>query len=223
MNDQVNIIELSEASSLAKVISSKTSQEIITFIGENEGCSASNIKTALSLPASTIHYNLKALIDSKIIDDSNFTYSSKGKEIVHYSLTNKILIIVPKKQKISSQLKAFIPGLAVVGGIIAVSLISKIFNSSSSLMSAGASNTRVFDSAIKSGSDMLPVVLNEASPMLTKEGASMADFTSQAVTSSVPWYSSKEFFIGLIVASLVFIGSYFLFKFIQKKKKTISK
>lgn len=208
MNDQVNIIELKEASSLAKIISSKTAQEIIKYIGENEKCTATQIKKDLGIPASTVHYNLKALRDSKIIDDSEFTYSSKGKQVNHYSLTNKILIIVPPKQNISAQLKAFIPGLLTVGGIIGLAFILKIFNSE-----AG--------SAMKSG-DML------ASPLMENGGAKIvsesANFgISNITTNSIPWYFSNEFFIGLALASVCLVGTYLLVRLIQKRRRTISK
>ncbi|MBN1175289.1 winged helix-turn-helix transcriptional regulator [Candidatus Woesearchaeota archaeon] len=208
MNDQVNIIELNDASSLAKIISSKTAQEIIKFIGDNEKCTATDIKEKLNLPASTVHYNLKALIDSKIIDDSEFSYSSKGKQVIHYSLTNKILIIVPQKQNISAQLKAFIPGLLTVGGIIGLSLIIKLFKNGSSKLVLS-----------ESSSDLMVATMNEAG--LAKAAPMMADMSVQSITTnSVPWYFSSEFLIGLIVASACLVGTYMLFKFIQKKRRT---
>lgn len=209
MNSQVNIIELNNASSLGKIISSKTAQEIISFIGDNEGCTASQIKTALDIPASSVHYNLKALIQSNIVDDSNFTYSSKGKQVIHHSLTNKILIVVPKTQNISAQLKQFIPGLLGIATIAIVSIGLKM--SSGNFLSARRSEflaSNVMNSAPKAmfeSADMTPAMANLASRTV-----------SQTIT---PWYSGYEFLLGLLVAIVCFIGFYLIYKLIKKNKK----
>lgn len=210
MHNQVNIINLNEASSLAKIISSKTAQEIIKFIDENEKCTATDIKNKLNLPASTVHYNIKALVDSKIVDDSEFTYSSKGKQVNHYSLTNKILIIVPEKQKISAQLKAFIPGLLTVGGIIGLSLIIKLVK--------GKANTNIM---MKSADTLMSSANVEPQLVRTMATPEVADLSIQNITtSSIPWYLTSEFIIGLLVASACLIGTYLLIKLIHKKRRT---
>ena len=209
MNDQVNIIELKEASSLAKIISSKTAQEMIKYIGENEKCTATQIKKDLGIPASTVHYNLKALTDSEIIDDSEFTYSSKGKQVSHYTLTNKILIIVPPKQNITAQLKAFIPGLLTVGGVVGLAFIIKMFTARSS-------------GNVMKSSDLFaaPMMENSVSRIVTQSAELGID---NSITTSIPWYFSNGFFIGLALASVCLIGTYLLVKFIQKRRRTMSK
>lgn len=213
MNDKVKIIELNEASSLAKIIGSKTAQNIISYIGEHEKCTASQIKTDLNLPASTVHYNIKALIESEIIDDSQFTYSSKGKQVNHYTLTNKILIVVPKKQDITSQLRAFIPGLLVVGVIIGFSFILKLFKSGGKdalFKSANLAAPTMMDLAVESEAVAENTMLRSAE---------VGSFSAQNITStSIPWYNSPDFFIGLGVACVCLIGTYFLVKLIQKRK-----
>jgi len=203
MNNKINIIELSEASSLAKIISSKTAQNMIKYIGDHEKCTASQIKNDLKIPASSVHYNLKALVESKIIDDSEFTYSSKGKNVVHYSVSEKILIIIPRKQTNPIELKTLIPGILAVSTIIVFSFISKLFQNSSSRLFQ-SKNEFALDSAIMS-----------ASP----RASSVAIQTTNTASN---WFLSSEFILGLVIASICFIGSILLFKYI-KKKRTISK
>ena len=202
MNDKVNIIELNDASSLAKIISSKTAHEIIRFIGDNDKCTASQIKTGLNLPASTVHYNIKALVESEIVDDSQFSYSSKGKEVCHYSLTNKILIVVPKKQDIMSQLKAFVPGLLTVGAVAGVALLIKAFK--------GASQEVFMQSNDVFASKMVESEMVRAAPLA-------ADFAGNNLPSLNPWYFSSEFFIGLGVAVVCRVGAYIVFRMIKRR------
>lgn len=115
----VHIIKLSEANNIAKTISNKTAQLIIEFISSNQKATASTIAKKLDLPASTVHYNLKALLKAGIIDDSEFTYSTKGKTIIHYTLTNNIIVIIPESQdkfSLLNSLKTLVP--SIVGVII---------------------------------------------------------------------------------------------------------
>lgn len=219
MDDRVNIIELKDASPLAKVISSSNAQNILAFIGNNDKSTASTIKNELSLPASTVHYNLKALIKAGILDDSNFSYSSKGKEIIHYSLTDKLIIVVPQKKNVSSRIKAIIPGLLTVGAVAGLALIIKLF--SRGFGSIGASSNSFMD---------VDLAKNAVTPRLMEASVESGSFIANCSTvasKSVPWFASRDFFIGLGVAIVVLLSSYFLIQFIKnknnKKQKKVSK
>src|SRR3989344_3588410 len=95
-----------KAKKLAQVISNDTSRKILDYLAEKEATESDLAKT-LEVPISTIHYNLKALMDAGIIEVEEFHYSQKGKEVNHYKLANKYIIIAPKgtygiKEKLKS-------------------------------------------------------------------------------------------------------------------------
>ncbi|MBT3464682.1 helix-turn-helix transcriptional regulator [archaeon] len=84
------------------------------------------IAKELNIPLSTAHYNLNLLVKSDLVNDDQFTYSKKGKKINHYSLSNKYVIIAPKKSsKIFDKLKDFLP-IVLISGL--ASLVIKYFS-----------------------------------------------------------------------------------------------
>jgi len=111
-----------KAKKLAQVISNETSRRILDYLAENKKATESKLSKELSLPISTVHYNIKHLLAAKLIKADEFHYSEKGKEVNHYSLTNKLIIIAPKREsKIMDRLKTIIPVAliaAVAAGII---------------------------------------------------------------------------------------------------------
>jgi DNA-binding transcriptional ArsR family regulator len=80
---------------LAQVISNNTSRKILEFLAKKSH-TETEISKKLNLPMSTVHYNLKALEEAKLVTVDEFHYSKKGKEVNHYSLTNKYVIIAPQ-------------------------------------------------------------------------------------------------------------------------------
>ena len=100
-----------KAKKLAQVISNKTSRKILDYLAENKKATESELSKELSLPISTVHYNLKHLLAAKLVKADEFHYSAKGKEVNHYSLTNKYIIIAPDSATvgIKSRIKSILP------------------------------------------------------------------------------------------------------------------
>lgn len=211
MNNQVNIIELNEASSLAKIISSKTAKDIIQYIGDHEKCTASQISKNLNLAASTVHYNLKALTESEIIDDTEFTYSSKGKQINHYSLSNKILIVVPKKKDIIQKINSIIPGFLTFAGILGIGYLISIFNKSSL---RGLSNDMALESP------MAKTMMLESENRMLDTALYSTTSTVQETTISSPtfWQSSHKLILLILGLIILGLSIYFIIKIIKKRK-----
>ncbi|MBD3310452.1 helix-turn-helix domain-containing protein [Candidatus Woesearchaeota archaeon] len=106
---------------LAQVISNQSCRAILDFLAKNEA-TESEIAKKLSLPMSTVHYNLKHLLSAGLVSAEEFHYSPKGKEVLHYKLSNKYVIIAPKstfgiKEKLKSILPVAIITIAVAGVI----------------------------------------------------------------------------------------------------------
>jgi DNA-binding transcriptional ArsR family regulator len=119
-------LEENESEKLAQVISNKTSRKILDHLSKEESATESDISKKLSIPISTVHYNIQALMKANLLEAEEFHYSEKGKEVLHYSLANKLIIIAPKKtsaEGFKDKLKALFPvALISVGASIVVGL-----------------------------------------------------------------------------------------------------
>jgi len=104
-------LEESESRELAKVISNKTSRKILDLLSKKDA-TETQIAKELKVPLSTIHYNLQHLLKANLVKVDEFHYSEKGKEVNHYSLANKLIIIAPKKttrETFMQKLKGILP------------------------------------------------------------------------------------------------------------------
>ena len=84
-----------KAKSIANTVSNSTCKKILDFLSSSDG-TETEISEALKMPISTVHYNLKQLVSSKLVECDNYHLSQKGKEVKHYTLANKYIIIAPK-------------------------------------------------------------------------------------------------------------------------------
>jgi len=107
-----------QAQKLAQVISNPTCRKILDYLAEKDA-SESQISKDLTLPISTVHYNIQQLIKGNLVISDEFHYSKKGKEVSHYKLANKYIIIAPKSTYgIKEKLKTIFP-IALVGVLTA--------------------------------------------------------------------------------------------------------
>lgn len=112
-----------KAKKLAQVISNDTSRKLLDYLADKES-TESELASALNIPISTVHYNLQALIECGLVVAEEFHYSEKGKEVLHYKLANKYIIIAPKTiHGIKNKLRTILPValiLALVSGGIQI-------------------------------------------------------------------------------------------------------
>ncbi|MDO8517302.1 MAG: helix-turn-helix domain-containing protein [Nanoarchaeota archaeon] len=109
---------------LAEILGNKSCKRIIDLIAE-EKQTETDISKKLSMPINSVEYNLKKLISAGIVEKSNdFFWSVKGKKIPVYQLSNKDIIISPKKTKYNI-LKKFVPVVFISGlGALAIKFFS---------------------------------------------------------------------------------------------------
>ncbi|MDP6583308.1 MAG: helix-turn-helix domain-containing protein [Anaerolineales bacterium] len=114
-------LEETKAKKLAQVVSNDTCRKILDFLTTKDG-TETKIAEELDIPLSTTHYNLQQLVDAGLVKVDEFHYSEKGKEVNHYTLANKYIIIAPKTTHgIAGKLKHILPVagvVAVVGGMM---------------------------------------------------------------------------------------------------------
>jgi predicted ArsR family transcriptional regulator len=113
---------------VSNVISNESCRKILDYLSEKDA-TESELAGKLDIPISTVHYNLQQLIETGLIESTEFHYSEKGKEVSHYRLANKYIIIAPKKTfGIKEKLKAILPvALIVSGAALVVQLVKKFF------------------------------------------------------------------------------------------------
>jgi DNA-binding Lrp family transcriptional regulator len=140
----------SKSKSISEVLGSKTCKKIISYLSERKEASQKDLSNALSIPMNTLDYNIKKLLDSGFIQKrKNFFWSKKGKKIIMYELSNKSIVISPKKsssQKFKSILPAFIVTAAATFAIWAYEKIdysrqaisNSLADSSGTFLSKGA-------------------------------------------------------------------------------------
>jgi DNA-binding transcriptional ArsR family regulator len=95
---------------MTQVLNNDTCRKILEYLSNNEIATATEISKKLGLAMSTVHYNLKQLVNNDLVTSNDYHYSDKGKEVIHYGLANKYIIIAPKEDKnIMEKLKGFLP------------------------------------------------------------------------------------------------------------------
>jgi len=112
---------------ISEILKNETCKKIISYLSENIEASEKDLVDALKVPASTVEYNIKKLLQSGFIQKrKNFFWSKKGKKIVMYEISNKSILISPKNSSIE-KVKSLVPGfLITVAGTFALFVYEKI-------------------------------------------------------------------------------------------------
>lgn len=139
------------------------------------------------MPISTVHYHLQKLQEAQLVKVEEFHYSPKGREVNHYKLANKYIIIAPQKVAgLREKLKGILPvGLVILG----ISGIIKIIQSAPKVES-----TRY---AAESMASEAPVIIDAPGPTIL--------FQSNLFQSNFTW-----FLIGGLGALLLYVIVMFL-------------
>lgn len=168
------------AKDISEIIGNKTCNKILNLLAEKE-LNESEISEELEIPLNSVDYNIKKLIKSGLIESSKHKWSVRGKKMPEYKLSDKKIIISPRKLSTKSLV---IPAL-IIGG--ALTFIVK---------------------KITSVKEVINFNSYDASPMMaTKELA--PTLASQAVekTSFINSLASWEWFlIGIWLGTIILFG-----------------
>jgi predicted transcriptional regulator len=180
-------LEEGKAKKLANVIGSDACRKILDLLAQ-QSATETQISTKLSMPLSTVHYNIQQLLKSGLVKADEFHYSEKGREVDHYSIANKYIIIAPKSvEGLAEKLKKVLPVFAFVAVTGAVlDPLSRFFG-----------NPQVSKAA-----ESIPREL--ASGAVQESVRSAADFSGTAVTSGPTigiW-----FVLGALFALIVYVA-----------------
>lgn len=203
-------LEEDKAKKLAQVISNDSCRRILDYLAKKKA-TETEISQALSLPLSTVHYNLKHLVDNRLVEASEFHYSEKGREVLHYSLSNKYVIITPKgvSESFKDKLKSIIGAVASVGFIaIALQYIPNMFSSVQK-----TAMESVAPAALQKGAERIA----ENAPSLMAESAQDSSF--QAMSAAQATQAYQPVWPWFVLGAIICLMFYLLFEYIRKRKR----
>jgi DNA-binding transcriptional ArsR family regulator len=184
---------------LAETITSDTSRKILNHLAEKDDTEA-NIAKITKIPISTVHYHLQKLQDASLVTADEYHYSEKGREVNHYKLANKYIIIAPKKVTgLKQKLKNILP-VAIV--TFASAAILKLF--SSGMMSGGGFKAN-------SIAEAAPKIMTEATPEIMAVADDMALETTAPIVHDLGQggYVYPDialwFLIGAVSAMIIYV------------------
>ncbi len=217
------LISLKEnkAKKLAEVISNKTCRNILDYMAEKKDATESEISKDLQIPISTVHYNMKALVEARLVKSDEYHYSEKGKEVSHYKLANQYVIIAPEgeKQILREKLKSIIPTaliMATAAGLIKMFSIGSFAQKASAPMLMGAMEAtadEAMQETANAGADML---MAEAAPAMQKAALRTVE-TAPPIREAIS--QTPEIALWFFIGAVSGVAIYLLIEFIMKKLK----
>jgi hypothetical protein len=193
----------------------------------------SEIAQKLSVPLSTIHYNVQQLVKTGLVIGDQFHYSGKGREVSHYRLTNKVIVIAPKGTIMDQFVKALVPVVLVIAAgtgfvyqitnkatSLSMSALNSIGGAAPIMAAKSAAVTQPImeetinagDLAVMTASNSIQTAMNVANDTTTTVIANQVDQPLQIAQTFVPAVSSDPnyalwFFVGaVIIAGLSLLG-----------------
>jgi DNA-binding transcriptional ArsR family regulator len=196
-------LEESESKNLAQVISNDTARKILDYLSKAESATESEISKELDVPLSTVHYNLQSLVKANLVKTEEFHYSEKGKEVLHYTLANKIIIIAPKsanKDNFLQKLKGILPVAFVsLGAAAIIQVASKYFKPAeyipapeASLMMVRSADIIIEESADAAGTAMAKVAEAVANETMDAAASTFMQASADNITKEVTQEANVE-------------------------------
>jgi len=200
------LVDLNESKTkqLAETITSETSRKILNHLTEKEDSEA-NISKELNLPISTVHYHLQKLQEAGLVVVEEFHYSQKGREVNHYKLANKYIIIAPRKVSgLREKLRGILPVAVICAGIAGIIRLAQSFT----LNEFAAMNSEPLLQSAKMAAD--EVVAESASNL----AAEVLPRAAAPVVSSTP-----DIALWFLIGSLATILIYLIVAIIREQMK----
>ncbi len=205
---QQNIMLLSmdeaKTKKIANIVGNDSCKKILDFLSENDA-TESELAEKLNIPISTIHYNIRQLLESGLVISEEFHYSEKGKEVSHYRLASKYIIITPKKTfGIKQRLMSVLPAALIIIGIASVMQIYSIY-----------SQPKAFaDTMLKSA--MMETAKESVSSTVSSAVSSASQSIAQSALPTI--VSQPNIALLFLVGGLVGLLAYVLVGIIKKDK-----
>ena len=140
MTEDVVVLEPGDeqAQKIAKAMSSQTASDILSLLSAGTK-SLTDITEQLKIPLTTAKYHTENLLEAGLIKISETRYSIKGREVKMYALTDRLLIVAPKRANVRDLLIRYSSLFAiVVAGSLAVFALVPLFGMQAATPEAAA-------------------------------------------------------------------------------------
>ena len=224
-------LEDEKTKKLSQSITNETCRKILNYLSEKEDATETQISNDLGIPMPTVNYNMKLLVENGLVEINEFHYSRKGREVDHFSLANKMIIIAPRKdEKLLSRLKKLLPVVAIIGVIgYGINFFSKplqyvtniipnevmakgvVVEESARMMAYDATEAVLDETAIEAADTSMQMVVQEAPNQINNLTANVTNTITETI--HVPLLNQTAvywFLIGAVVAILLIWLFYYL-------------
>jgi DNA-binding transcriptional ArsR family regulator len=129
------VTPLDESKQINQVLANDTARKILDIVSD-ESLSSSQISKKLTIPLTTVEYNIKRLQDVGLIKVDKKKWSEKGRVVKFYVPQEKFIVIAPKMRRaqVIQTLRKMIP---FVGLIAVISVIIEFITRSTYLGAVG--------------------------------------------------------------------------------------
>lgn len=199
---------------IAEVLGSASCVRILELLGE-EDLTISDISERLDMKINTADYNVKKLVGAGLVEGTGHWWSVKGRKMIVYRVSNKRIMISPRKGNAKKFL--WVLGLTGVVGIWLRSLLGE----SSNLAVKGAGDAMLMQDAVfEAAPEMEALAVNT----LTDSGSNLAGAGSAGVNNTVVQATGDiGFWAGLAGWEWFLIGAwsaivlFFVFSLVSEK------
>ena len=204
-----------KAKKLSQVMSNDSCRKILDYLAEKDA-TETELSSVLQIPLSTVHYNLKILMESGLAICDEYHYSPKGKEVNHYKLANQYIIITPKSTfGLKDKLRSILPVALIAGGTAALlQIFSRMQGSIGSFAMKAAPVQEASADLVQQASMKVSEEAASAAPSLMKaageealrSGAPAISQAASIVAEPSLWSSiALWFFIGAVFAIVLYL------------------
>jgi DNA-binding transcriptional ArsR family regulator len=121
---QPQVVEVKSAGKVANALNNEKCKRILDHLYTHKDATETELSKALNIPLSTVHYNMKVLVDAKLVNTDTYSYSTRGKEVTHYKANKQPIVIVQEESQLSL-LRAIVPAALVAAGAAAIYQITQ--------------------------------------------------------------------------------------------------
>lgn len=194
-------LEDSASKVIAEVLGSKTCKKIISCLADINEASEKDLADKLALPINTVEYNLKKLVESGFVQKrKNFFWSKKGKKIPMYELTNKSIVLSPRR-KISEKIKSIVPAfILTLTGTFSVWVYEKINSVPGSTAGVNYAQDAVYSTVESVGPEIMKTSI--VAPKLISDGQGITTIVQTAANNNQLWI---WFLAGALIATTIIL------------------
>ena len=228
------LVDLNEKKTkkLANTITSDTSRKILSYLAEKDDTEA-NMSKELGMPISTVHYHLQKLQEAQLVTVDEFHYSKKGREVNHYKLANKYIIIAPKKVVgLKQKLREILPVGLIALGVSAVVKVATLFekplvetvSEAAPILKTVSEGAR--DAVVSSTAEVVAdslssstaeVIMDTVAPEVFMEAEPVIASGVEPLSYVTPWEPGIAFWV--FVGALATVSIYAVYVLIKNRKR----